>query len=130
MFGSKHPTTNCDSSLVADDVYSVQSMFDIGKQQTPNYDGDGSGGDVGNTSKPKHGESRDVVLPLNDLYLLQKYLAIYEDSWAPGEVKHAAELRQQSMATDAFTDALKQQNMRSLTPMAECLGKLGPAPTQ
>ncbi|KAJ2716840.1 hypothetical protein H4R19_000403 [Coemansia spiralis] len=84
---------------------SVQSMFDMGLVVD---------------SKGKHGRrpSRtgpfgDVTLPLNDLYLLQKFLLMYEDAWAPGEAGH-----QQKQGPARPMDA----------PMRRCLAALGPAP--
>ncbi|KAJ1948566.1 RasGAP protein [Linderina pennispora] len=51
----------------------------------------------------------DVVLPLNDLYLLQKYLEMYQDAWATDESKMARFKANQ-------------------IPMQECLRDLGVAP--
>ncbi|KAI8320137.1 Rho GTPase activation protein [Martensiomyces pterosporus] len=64
------------------------------------------------------GSFYDVVLPLNDLYLLQKYLELYEDSWAPGEPQHAL----QWMATDGSSS-------QAVVSMQACLAALGPAPS-
>ncbi|KAJ2743771.1 RasGAP protein [Coemansia sp. BCRC 34301] len=100
-------------SIAADDSYSVKSMYDIGRQPTVGCD----------STTQKRSSSSDchaVVLPLNDLYLLQKYLAIYEDKWAPGEAKYIADKQ-------AFGDGTR---MQGLTPMAECLRVLGAVPTQ
>ncbi|KAJ1946614.1 RasGAP protein [Linderina macrospora] len=51
----------------------------------------------------------DVVLPLNDLYLLQKYLEMYQDAWTNDESRMATFKADQ-------------------TPMQDCLRSLGMAP--
>ncbi|KAJ2886783.1 RasGAP protein [Coemansia aciculifera] len=107
-----------------DDSYSTKSMYDIGRQQTVGCNDSADGGAppqcdgiLKSRKSSSSGDCHDVVLPLNDLYLLQKYLAIYEDKWAPGEAKYIA-------------DKQKSSDECCLTPMAECLRALGAVPTQ
>ncbi|KAJ2416636.1 RasGAP protein [Coemansia sp. RSA 2530] len=94
-----------------DDTYSTKSMYNI--EQTVGCDNDSPLRD-GVKSRASSGDCHDVVLPLNDLYLLQKYLAIYEDKWAPGEATYMAD----------------RSGNGCLAPMAECLRALGTVPTQ
>ncbi|KAJ2806019.1 RasGAP protein [Coemansia guatemalensis] len=90
---------------------SVRSMFDMGKMLLEGSEG-------GRLRRPgRSGAFGDVSLPLNDLYLLQKYLLMYEDAWAPGEAEW--HMRQ---AKDSAAD-VKVHN-----PMQRCLRDLGPAP--
>ncbi|PIA18555.1 Rho GTPase activation protein [Coemansia reversa NRRL 1564] len=91
---------------------SVRSMFDMGKMLLEGSEG-------GQLRRPgRSGAFGDVFLPLNDLYLLQKYLLMYEDAWASGE----AEWYVRNNAKDGVAYA-KVQN-----PMQRCLHDLGPAP--
>ncbi|KAJ2894669.1 RasGAP protein [Coemansia aciculifera] len=110
-----------DTAAAADDSYSVKSMYDIGRAQTVGCS-DSTGTHCDGTTLKSSGSSdcHDVVLPLNDLYLLQKYLSIYEDKWAPGEAKYIAAIRHQKHHVVGD----------GLTPMAECLSALGPIPMQ
>ncbi|KAJ2811637.1 RasGAP protein [Coemansia furcata] len=98
-----------------DDSYSTKSMYDIGRQEgSCNGGTDGGAPQCVHKAERNSSECHDVVLPLNDLYLLQKYLAIYEDKWAPGEAKYIADKSGEGL----------------LTPMADCLRALGTVPTQ
>ncbi|KAJ2308035.1 RasGAP protein [Coemansia sp. RSA 2706] len=86
---------------------SVRSMFDMGQTMS------GSGG--GGRRPSRTGAFGDVTLPLNDLYLLQKYLLMYEDAWVSGE-------------SDVRLHAAGKGAGKSATPMRDCLTSLGPAP--
>ncbi|KAJ2079552.1 RasGAP protein [Coemansia sp. S100] len=103
-----------------DDSYSTKSMYDIKGLQTvgcnDSADGASQCDGVLKSKNPSTSDCHDVVLPLNDLYLLQKYLAIYEDKWAPGEAKYIADNQ--------------KSNGACLTPMSDCLRALGAVPTQ
>ncbi|KAJ2039873.1 RasGAP protein [Coemansia sp. S3946] len=103
-----------------DDSYSTKSMYDIKGLQTvgcnDSADGASQCDGVRKSKNPSTSDCHDVVLPLNDLYLLQKYLAIYEDKWAPGEAKYIADNQ--------------KSNNACLTPMSDCLRALGAVPTQ
>ncbi|KAJ2807340.1 hypothetical protein H4R21_000516 [Coemansia helicoidea] len=72
----------------------------------------------GDRQPSRTGPFGDVTLPLNDLYLLQKYLIMYEDAWAPGEPDGQQQQQQQQQG----------QAPGAHSPMARCLAALGPAP--
>ncbi|KAJ2481839.1 RasGAP protein [Coemansia sp. RSA 2131] len=83
---------------------SPRSMFDMGQMMTM---------DSSQGRRPsRSGASGDVTLPLNDLYLLQKYLLMYEDTWMSGEANAC----------------LSTSGDKKVTPMQSCLRDLGPAP--
>ncbi|KAJ2438127.1 hypothetical protein GGF42_008399 [Coemansia sp. RSA 2424] len=107
----------------AADSYSIKSMYDIGGQQEVGCSAIAGPQRAGILESSGSGDCHAVVLPLNDLYLLQKYLAIYEDKWAPGEAKYIS--AKQASAADGLGCGA-----RGLTPMAECLRALGAVPTQ
>ncbi|KAJ1814306.1 RasGAP protein, partial [Coemansia sp. RSA 2599] len=71
--GSSEATSDTSGGLSGS--CSAQSMFDVADRaraasEVPRQKDDRCGAGAG-----------DVVLPLNDLYLLQKYLAMYSDAW-------------------------------------------------
>ncbi|KAJ2457282.1 RasGAP protein, partial [Coemansia sp. RSA 2424] len=107
----------------AADSYSIKSMYDIGGQQAVGCSAIAGPQRDGILESSGSGDCHAVVLPLNDLYLLQKYLTIYEDKWAPGEAKYIS--AKQASAADGLSCGA-----RGLTPMAECLRALGAIPTQ
>ncbi|KAJ2622526.1 RasGAP protein [Coemansia spiralis] len=74
-------------------------------------------GSTAQSRRPSSDEGSDVTLPLNDLYLLQKYLVLYEDAWAPNEPLHYCKL--------AAVDEDEEDKM----PMHRCLKSLGDAPS-
>ncbi|KAJ1729841.1 RasGAP protein, partial [Coemansia biformis] len=100
--GREHSSSPGNRESSASD--SVQSMFGMG--HAPG----GKGG--GGRRASRTGRYGDVVLPLNDLYLLQKHLLMYEDAWAPGEAERHRGPGQRV----------------GDTPMRTCLAALGPAP--
>ncbi|KAJ2143663.1 RasGAP protein [Coemansia sp. RSA 564] len=80
---------------------SPRSMFDMGQMLTM---------DSSQGRRPSRSGAGDVTLQLNDLYLLQKYLLMYEDTWMSGE----------------STACVSKEG--KATPMQHCLRDLGPAP--
>ncbi|KAJ2231667.1 RasGAP protein [Coemansia sp. RSA 1722] len=98
---------------------SVQSMFDIAdrarttSQEPPQPL-------LQNNSSGASGPN-DVVLPLNDLYLLQKYLSMYSDAWVGGEPVRAGVAKMAGLFESLDCD--------SAAPMKSCLEKLGTAPS-
>ncbi|KAJ2338683.1 hypothetical protein GGF43_006824, partial [Coemansia sp. RSA 2618] len=100
---------------------SARSMFDMGQTMMD--------GAQGGRRPSRSGAFGDVILPLNDLYLLQKYLLMYEDAWVAGEAgaccfSDTMKSTQTSHKTSACLDGKKP----SATPMQDCLRDLGPAP--
>ncbi|KAJ2496915.1 RasGAP protein [Coemansia sp. RSA 1972] len=92
-------STSTESSSLSNS--SPRSMFDMGQMLM----------DSSQARRPsRSGAAGDVTLTLNDLYLLQKYLLMYEDTWMSGESTAC-------MSKDGKT-----------TPMQQCLRDLGPAP--
>ncbi|KAJ2778014.1 RasGAP protein [Coemansia interrupta] len=89
------PGSSSCSSASASTGCSTHSMFNMG------------GGPARVAETPV--SAGDVVMPLNDLYALQKYLAGYSDAWAPGEM-------------------LAQGRGGPAGGMQACLRELGPAP--
>ncbi|KAJ2452170.1 RasGAP protein [Coemansia sp. RSA 2336] len=95
--GERESSTSTESSL---GDCSVRSMFNMGQMLADRQNESGR--------RPSYsGAYGDVVLPLNDLYLLQKYLLLYEHAWLSEE---------------------PAKDGKSAVPMKECLKKLGPAP--
>ncbi|KAJ2610460.1 RasGAP protein [Coemansia sp. RSA 1804] len=84
--------TSTTGSLSVDSIYgnlghrehSEGEADDIRRQrQRQPSKGSGQGGG---------GDGNSVTLPLNDLYLLQKYLALYSDAWMPNEPANSRRL--------------------------------------
>ncbi|KAJ2156828.1 RasGAP protein [Coemansia sp. RSA 552] len=103
--GSDGSTPDAETSPAASEKCSARSMFDMGRAMLDS--------DTDNRRPSRSGTYGDVELALNDLYLLQKYLLMYEDAWAGSE-------KQNQLADVADTS--------SETPIRRCLAKLGPAP--
>ncbi|KAJ2846499.1 RasGAP protein [Coemansia brasiliensis] len=102
-FERESSSTSTDSSL---GNCSVRSMFNMGQMLV-------DGNDESGRRPSRSGAFGDVILPLNDLYLLQKYLLLYENAWLLDE-------------EDAKVNCGKGD--KSAVPMKNCLKKLGPAP--
>ncbi|KAJ2670194.1 RasGAP protein [Coemansia sp. RSA 1085] len=95
--GERESSTSTESSL---GDCSIRSMFNMGQMLVDSQDESGR-------RPSRNGAYGDVVLPLNDLYLLQKYLLLYEHAWLSEEPVKGG---------------------KSAVPMKDCLKKLGPAP--
>ncbi|KAJ1667509.1 RasGAP protein [Coemansia sp. RSA 1646] len=106
-------TSNSEASTT--DSYSMHSMYNLGDTHS------GKGADSRRASGAGGDYSNSVTLPLNDLYLLQKYLTLYSDAWMPNESAKSIKL---ALADDhCETDATDDQ-----TPMHNCLISLEAPP--
>ncbi|KAJ1902095.1 RasGAP protein [Kickxella alabastrina] len=70
-----------------------------------------------------------VVLALNDLYLLQKYLVMYEDAWMPGEQEEKKDWMELVASGVGGKKSLGEGGFAK-APMRMCIDDLGPAPAQ
>ncbi|KAI7822296.1 Rho GTPase activation protein [Kickxella alabastrina] len=70
-----------------------------------------------------------VVLALNDLYLLQKYLVMYEDAWMPGEQEGKKDWMEFATNGVGGKKSLDEGGFAK-APMRMCIDELGPAPAQ
>ncbi|KAJ2360171.1 hypothetical protein IW150_007576, partial [Coemansia sp. RSA 2607] len=64
--------------------------------------------DMSSPARVAEAPSSDIVVPLNDLYILQKYLELYSEAWVPEE--------------HAYVQADEPVTMQA------CLHELGPVP--
>ncbi|KAJ2720640.1 RasGAP protein [Coemansia sp. Benny D115] len=95
------------SSCVSPESCSTKSMYNI---STPATEKERTAAEANSTIEIS---SNSVMLPLNDLYLLQKYLCMYEDAWMPGEASQGCKRR-------AF-DKPAQDSTEHATPMKACV---------
>ncbi|KAJ1903878.1 RasGAP protein [Coemansia sp. IMI 209127] len=98
------------------DSFSMHSMYNLGDTH--------SGKEGPNSRRPSGagGDRNSVTLPLNDLYLLQKYLILYSDAWMPNE---SANRRNLVLAADGHHET---NDSGDQTPMQECLRSLEAPP--
>ncbi|KAJ2513208.1 RasGAP protein [Coemansia sp. RSA 2049] len=102
------------------------------RQRQPSK-GSGQGGGGG------AGDGNSVTLPLNDLYLLQKYLALYSDAWMPNEPANSRRLV--AAAAEDLADGGQQrygagggdyneeeEEEGQMVPMQKCLESLKDPP--
>ncbi|KAJ2857663.1 RasGAP protein [Coemansia erecta] len=124
---NKHDAEDSSSSSSTDDSisisrrsttdsFSMHSMYNLGDTH--------SGKEGPNSRRPSGagGDGNSVTLPLNDLYLLQKYLMLYSDAWMPDE---SANRRNLDLAGGGHHETTHDMNQ---TPMQECLRSLEAPP--
>ncbi|KAJ2658885.1 RasGAP protein [Coemansia sp. RSA 1200] len=95
------------------------------RQRQPSRSGGGGGAGDGNS----------VTLPLNDLYLLQKYLALYSDAWMPNESTNSRRLVVVDLADGGQQrysagggDSNGEEEEGQMVPMQRCLESLEDPP--
>ncbi|KAJ2689415.1 RasGAP protein [Coemansia sp. RSA 1285] len=132
--------TSTTGSLSVDSIYgnlghrehSEGEADDIRRQrQRQPSKGSGQGGG---------GDGNSVTLPLNDLYLLQKYLALYSDAWMPNEPANSRRLvaaavedladggQQRYGASGGEYNEEEDEEEGQMVPMQKCLESLEDPP--
>ncbi|KAJ2551645.1 RasGAP protein [Coemansia sp. RSA 1933] len=112
---SSSNTTSREGSTTTES-FSMHSMYNLG---------DTHSGKGVSSRRPSGavGDCGSVTLPLNDLYLLQKYLAIYTDAWIPSEATNSRRL---VLADDGHYQSTATEDDQ--TPMQQCLDQLEEPP--